>query len=64
MSLQLETESTHVSNCQLLLYSQLADFELHSELLLNGVALNSDIPDDVHGFVVDVFEASLSKLSL
>ena len=46
--LQLETASTLVSSFQFLLSSQRADFELHFELLSNGVEHLADRLEDVH----------------
>ena len=55
MSLRLETDSSHVSNCPLLLHSQLAGFELHYEPLTSGIERLIGILEDVLDAAVDVF---------
>ena len=54
--LQLETDSTDVSNKQCLLHSQHADFELHFELVKNGVGRLAGILEDVLNFALDLFQ--------
>ena len=54
--LQLETASTHVSSFQVLLNSQRAEFELHFELLSNGVEHLADRLEDVHDVSMGDFE--------
>ena len=47
MRLEPETDSSHVSQFHFLLYSQLADFEFHFELLTNGGERLAGILEDV-----------------
>ena len=54
--LRQETDSTEVSKFQHLLHSQLADFDLHFELLTNGVEHLADFLVDLLDFAVDVVE--------
>ena len=50
MTPQLEADSAHVSNFQLPLHSQLADVDLHFELLTSGVERPAGILGDVLEF--------------
>ena len=56
MTLQLETDSTHVPPFQFLLFSELADFEFHDELLVHRVEFAAGILEDVYDFVVSVVQ--------
>ena len=58
VSLQLEIDSTHVSHFPFL-HSKLTDFELHVELLTNGVERLADTLEDVLDSTSDVCEVLL-----
>ena len=57
VSLQQKTDSTHVSSFQFLLYSQLADSELHFELLTNGIEHPAHILQMLVTLPLGVFES-------
>ena len=59
MSLQLWTGSTHAPNYPHVLYSQLADFELHLEILTDCVERLAEILEDVLESASDVFEVPI-----
>ena len=56
MPLEPKTDSTHVSIFQFPLYSQLADFGLLCDFLINGVDRRPAILGDVHDLALNVIE--------
>ena len=56
MLLEPKTDSTHASIFLFPLYSQLADFGLLFDLLINGVDRRPAFLEDVHDLASDVFD--------